>query len=130
PAQATVSPGSPSPSPQASPSPHIGVNPIKDPWPKLPKSVSQQISGYINGAKQAQGLAMLVSWMKTQCCNFNTMAGGMPTYDPNIAYDGSTERAKGGQVRLGRHAFTRGVPYLYSTLKHEMVHSQQWQDPA
>jgi hypothetical protein len=66
--------------------------------------------------------------MKKYCCNFDTMSGGAPVYDPATEGEGATERKKGGKVSIGPDAFS-SVAWLYSSLKHEMVHSQQWQDP-
>ena len=77
---------------------------------------------------RADALAELVKIMKKYCCNFDTMKGGAPVYDPATDGEGETVREKGGQVSIGPAAFT-SVAWLYSSLKHEMVHSQQWQNP-
>jgi hypothetical protein len=117
----------------------------KDPrtadWPKLTDAEMRSVQDLIDDAKEAQdakqpdaankaradALAQLVSVLKRYCCTFHTMQGGAPIYDKGLTSDGSAQKRKGGRVRIGKGAF-RSAAFLYSTLKHEMVHSMQWQD--
>ena len=119
--------------------PHAARNPITSDWPALSDDDKKSVQSFLDAAaasKTAAGvrkaredaLAQLVKVMKKYCCNFDTMAGGAPVYDPATEGEGATDRAKGGGVSIGSDAFT-SVAWLYSSLKHEMVHSQQWQDP-
>lgn len=145
PTPTTVTPPTqaPPPSPTASatptPTPHR-KNPIDDPWPKLTKVDLKGVRALIDAGKNADALAELVKVMKTRCCSFDTMAGSEPVYAPDLeakkgkGVGGNTERKKGGIVRIGPAAFkgylgTEPEAFLYSTLKHEMVHSMQLQDP-
>lgn len=106
----------------------------KDPrtadWPKLTEAEMRSVQDLIAARKRTEALAQLVDIMKKYCCTFHTMQGGGPIYSPGLTdADGATQRKKGGRVRLGPGAY-RSVAFLYSTLKHEMVHSSQWQDEA
>jgi hypothetical protein len=107
---------------------HAARNPISSDWPQLSAADIKSVKDLIATSKP-DALAQLVKVMKKYCCNFDTMSGGAPTYDPNVSGEGETDRAKGGGVRIGPDAFS-SVAWLYSSLKHEMVHSQQWQDPT
>lgn len=134
----TVPPTQP-PMTQATATPHVLRNPITSDWPPFndadKKSIQAQLDAAnaagtpaaVNKAREA-ALAALVVVMKKYCCNFDTMKGGVPVYDPSTEGEGTTAREKGGQVSIGPAAFT-SVAWLYSSLKHEMVHSQQWQNP-
>ena len=113
---------------QPTATPHAARNPISSDWPQLSAEDIKSVKDLM-GTSKADALAQLVKVMKKYCCNFDTMSGGAPTYDPNVSGEGETDRAKGGGVRIGPDAFS-SVAWLYSSLKHEMVHSQQWQDPA
>ncbi len=115
------------PTPNPTPTHHVGVNPIKDPWPALKPEELQAVQDLIDKGMKQEALDKLVEILKRYCCNFETMKGGKPVFDPDLKYAGETQRAKGGSVRIGK-AFGRGAGRLYSVLKHEMVHSQQWQD--
>ena len=116
------------PATQPTATPHAARNPITSDWPQLSAEDIKSVKDLIATSK-ADALAQLVKVMKKYCCNFDTMSGGAPTYDPNVSGEGETDRAKGGGVRIGPDAFS-SVAWLYSSLKHEMVHSQQWQDPT
>jgi hypothetical protein len=124
---------------QPKPTPHVLRNPITSDWPPFSDADKKSIQDHLDAAKAAgtpaavnkareDALAALVAVMKKYCCNFDTMKGGLPVYDPSTEGEGETTREKGGQVSIGPAAFT-SVAWLYSSLKHEMVHSQQWQDP-
>lgn len=102
-------------------------DPRTDDWPKLSAEEMKAVQDLIDGGKNAEALAKLVETMKKYCCSFDTMAGGVPEYDSNLDGEGSCQRKKGGKVRIGKGAFTSAA-WLYSSLKHEMVHSMQWQD--
>ena len=102
-------------------------DPRADDWPKLTADEMKAVQDLIGAGKNAEALAKLVETMKKYCCSFDTMAGGAPEYDPNLDDEGACERKKGGKVRIGKGAFTSAA-WLYSSLKHEMVHSSQWQD--
>ncbi len=106
---------------------HVKKDPRTDDWPKLTADELKSVQDLIDAGKNAEALAKLVEIMKKYCCNFDTMAGGAPEYDPKMAGEGSCERKKGGKVKIGKDAF-RSASWLYSSLKHEMVHSAQWQD--
>jgi|GEM_PF-3421174 len=119
--------------------PHALRNPITSDWPPFSDADKKSIQEHLDAAKSAgtpaavnkareDALAALVTVMKKYCCNFDTMKGGAPVYDPATEGEGTTAREKGGQVSIGPDAFS-SVAWLYSSLKHEMVHSQQWQDP-
>jgi len=109
---------------------HQARNPITSDWPDISNDPDYpKIQQDINNGDNAGALDQLVAIMKKYCCNFDTMAGGAPTYDKNLKSEGSTQRKKGGAVKIGPDAFASAA-WLYSSLKHEMVHSQQWQDPA
>jgi hypothetical protein len=116
------------PATQPTATPHAARNPITSDWPQLSAEDTKSVKDLM-GTSKADALAQLVKVMKKYCCNFDTMSGGAPTYDPNVSGEGETDRAKGGDVRIGPDAFS-SVAWLYSSLKHEMVHSQQWQDPT
>jgi len=118
---------------------HVGKNPITDPWPTLTAGEVKSVQDLLDQARSAKtaagvrearekALAKLVEVISKYCCNFNTMRGNAPVYDPAIDGEGTTQREKGGGVSIGTAAFS-SVSWLYSSLKHEMVHSQQWQDP-
>lgn len=147
-----VSP-SPSSTPSSSPTPHVGVNPITDPWPKLDAGEVETVhtlialanalpEGQARNDARGDALRKLVEILKRHCCNFNTMAGGAPTFAPDLDQmkGGQTDRARGGTVRIGPVVFETvhfdfgpvggDVSWLYCTLKHEMVHSMQWQNEA
>lgn len=113
--------------PTLTPTPHTKKDPRRDPWPKLTAADLKSIQDLIDQGKKQQALDKLVEIMKKYCCNFETMADGKPIYDPKLSGEGAAERKKGGRVRIGDDAF-RSAEWLYSSLKHEMVHSQQWQD--
>ena len=124
---------------QPKPTPHVLRNPITSDWPPFSDADKKSIQSHLDAAAAAatpaaankareDALAALVVVMKKYCCNFDTMKGGAPVYDPTTEGEGTTVREKGGQVSIGPDAFT-SVAWLYSSLKHEMVHSQQWQDP-
>jgi hypothetical protein len=121
---------SPPPVTQATATPHAKKNPITSDWPQLSADDQKSVQAQLDkgAGSRADALAELVKIMKKYCCNFDTMADGTPVYDPNTEGEGATEREKGGKVSLGPAAFS-SVAWLYSSLKHEMVHSQQWQDP-
>jgi len=87
----------------------------------------KSVQDLIDAGKNQEALAQLVNVMKNYCCNFGTMARGLPEYDPRLRGEGSAERRKGGKVKIGPDAFSSAA-WLYSSLKHEMVHSAQWQD--
>jgi len=125
---ATIS--SPPPLTQATATPHAKKNPITSDWPKLSADDQKSVQAQLDkgAGSRADALAELVKIMKKYCCNFDTMANGAPVYDPKTEGEGETDRKKGGQVSIGPDAFS-SVAWLYSSLKHEMVHSQQWQDP-
>jgi hypothetical protein len=119
--------------------PHVLRNPITSDWPPFSDADKKSIQSHLDAAAAAgtaagvnkaheDALAALVAVMKKYCCNFDTMKGGAPVYDPSTEGEGETAREKGGQVSIGPAAFT-SVAWLYSSLKHEMVHSQQWQNP-
>ncbi len=118
-------------------------NPITDNWPDLTAAEEKAVQDLITAGKNAEALAKLAEVMANHCCSFATMSGGKPIYDAKLADRGGndigmTERRKGGRVWIGPGAFgpifngddAAAVARLYSVLKHEMVHSQQWQDPA
>ncbi len=118
-------------------------NPITDNWPDLTAAEEKAVQDLITAGKNAEALAKLVEVMSDHCCSFATMAAGKPGYDARLAERGGndigmTERRKGGNVWIGPGAFgpifngdtAPAVARLYSVLKHEMVHSQQWQNPA
>ncbi len=118
-------------------------NPITDHWPDLTAAEEKAVQDLIAAGKNAEALAELVEAMSNHCCSFATMEGGKPIYDAELADRGGndiamTERRKGGKVWIGPGAYgpifngdtASAVARLYSLLKHEMVHSQQWQDPA
>jgi hypothetical protein len=124
---------------QATATPHALRNPITSDWPQLSDADKKSVQDHLDAGAAArtaagvnkaneEALAALVVAMKKYCCNFDTMKGGAPVYDPTTEGEGETVREKGGQVSIGPSAFT-SVAWLYSSLKHEMVHSQQWQDP-
>lgn len=113
--------------PTPTPTPHSKKDPRKDPWPALTAAELKSIQDLIDQGKKQEALDKLVEILKRYCCNFDTMAGGKPLYDPKLEGEGAAERKKGGAVRIGDAAF-RDATWLYSSLKHEMVHSQQWQD--
>jgi hypothetical protein len=121
---------SPPPLTQTTATPHPKKNPITADWPKLSKADTDSVQALLNkgAGSRADALAELVKIMKKYCCNFDTMADGTPAYDPNLKGEGETEAVKGGKVSIGPKAFS-SVAWLYSSLKHEMVHSQQLQDP-
>jgi hypothetical protein len=107
--------------------PHVNKDPRKDAWPKPTAAEMKSVQDLIDAGKNLEALARLVQVMKNYCCNFGTMAGGLPEYDPRLRGEGSCQRRKGGKVKIGRAAFSSAA-WLYSSLKHEMVHSAQWQD--
>jgi hypothetical protein len=107
---------------------HIPKDPRTEDWPTLSADETKEVQSLIDQGKNQDALDKLVETMKKYCCNFFTMAGGAPTYDAGVSGEGSTERKKGGKVKIGPDAFSSAA-WLYSSLKHEMVHSQQWQDP-
>jgi hypothetical protein len=64
------------------------------------------------------------------------LEGGTMTYDRTLADEGDTKDPSPGRpgqpalkarVRIGPPAFTNGVAWLYSTMRHEFVHVQQAQ---
>lgn len=122
-----LDPGEPSDTASKTWQSHVKKDPRTDDWPKLTAEEMKSVQDLIDGGKNGEALAKLVEIMKKYCCNFDTMAGGVPTYDPKLDDEGRTERKKGGKVRIGKDAF-RSAAWLYSSLKHEMVHSAQWQD--
>jgi len=107
--------------------PKVNKDPRKDAWPKPTAAEMKSVQDLIDAGKNQEALARLVNVMKNYCCNFGTMEGGLPIYDPRLRGEGSAERKKGGKVKIGRAAFSSAA-WLYSSLKHEMVHSAQWQD--
>lgn len=107
---------------------HVKKDPRTDDWPKLTADELKSVQDLIDAGKNAEALAKLVEIMKKYCCNFDTMEGGAPVYDPKEKKaEGATQKKKGGRVRIGVPAF-KSASWLYSSLKHEMVHSAQWQD--
>ena len=96
---------------------------------KIAKLEEKAVQDLIDAGKKTEALEKLVETLKKYCCNFDTMEGGNPIYDPTVVGEGAAERKKGGKVWIGDAAFAN-VAYLFTSLKHEMVHSQQWQDEA
>ncbi|MCH7998431.1 MAG: hypothetical protein IIA91_02995 [Chloroflexi bacterium] len=111
------------------PTPHATKNPITNPWPDITDAEEKAVQDLIDAGKKKEALEELVKTLKKYCCNFDTMEGESPIYDSTLAGEGSAERKKGGKVKIGDASFV-SVAWLYSSLKHEMVHSQQWQDEA
>ena len=111
------------------PTPHATKNPITNPWPDITAAEEKAVQDLIDAGKKQEALEKLVEILKKYCCNFDTMEGGSPIYDSTIRGEGSAERKKGGKVKIGDLAFANAA-YLFTSLKHEMVHSQQWQDEA
>ncbi len=111
------------------PPPHEKKDPRTDPWPDITAAEEKAVQDLIDAGKKSEALDKLVEILKTYCCNFDTMEGGNPIYDSTVAGEGAAERKKGGKVWIGDAAFAN-VAYLFTSLKHEMVHSQQWQDEA
>src|ERR1700730_17227002 len=111
------------PTATASPMPHVGRNPITDPWPKLDPSEMKAVQTLMDAAAaqtseadktagRTAALDKLVEIMKKYCCNFDTMKNSKPSYDPDLKSDGGTAQEKGGRVRIGPKAF-KNAPYLY-----------------
>ncbi len=147
--------GSPTPSssPTPSPTPHVGVNPVTDPWPVLGADEVKTLNDALAAANKLEGeqqdkaraktLAMLIEILKRHCCNFNQVTQG-PSYNPRRSFDGYTFPIAPGMIaqEIGRGGFERRtttkhqhevggtVAWLYSTVKHELVHAQQYQDPT
>ena len=119
--------GTPTPTATPTPTPHANKDPRTDPWPDITAAEEKAVQDLIDAGKKSEALANLVETLKKYCCSFDTMEGGNPIYDAALGGEGAAERKKGGKVRIGDASFV-SVAWLYSSLKHEMVHSQQWQD--
>jgi len=101
----------------------------------------------IDAGTNQEAIDLLVTTLKEHCCNFGDITGN-PKYEPNDPFKGGIDgegafNPETKVVRLGVRAFKTGpqagspdrpkpcvVPWLYATLKHELVHAAQWTNPT
>jgi hypothetical protein len=110
--------------PTVTPTPTPPKDPITDPWPALTPAERAAIQALIDAGNKAGALQKLVEILKLKGWSPDTMKDGKPAYDPATNGEGSAEAKAGGAVKIGDKAYS-SVAWLYSSLMHEWVHSQQ-----
>ena len=81
-------------------------------------------------AQRSAALAAVVQKMRQEGRDFSVVRGGAPVFDPAHAGEGATSRENPARIVIGPPAMNADWQFLQLVVEHELVHAQQWQDPA
>lgn len=109
--------------------------------PGLPADVAQTIRNHLAARRRQAALDALVTHLAVIGeIDTTILRGGRMTYSSAVAGEGEAQPpgfttdpdtgervARPTRVRLGRAAFNRGLPWLYSSVIHEYKHIEQFQ---
>lgn len=102
-------------------------NPRSDAWPKLSDADKNAIQNLINQSKKQEALDKLRDVLKSAGFSFGDVKNGQPVHDSTVRGEGVIDINDSNNLKMGDAAFS-GVPYLYTSLMHEMVHIRQIKD--
>jgi hypothetical protein len=111
-----------------------GTGPASAQVPDLEEETVQKVKAAIAAGNRQQAIDLIVrDAANSGAIDLDLIDRLTAIYDPNLSEEGRTQdpvrdregRLQPAVVKIGPKAFDHGVPWLYSTIRHEYVHVQQ-----